>query len=81
MLTVGVIALNATSAFAVQAQDGFVPADKLHQENVPGGLLVVAAYAVVWVVVVAYVLTLWRRAGRIERDLADLSSRVAAARR
>ncbi len=81
MLTLGVMAATAASALAFQAQEGFVPADQLHQEQVPGGMLVVVAYAVVWVVVIAYVLTLWRRAGRIERDLADLSSRVAATRR
>ncbi len=81
LLTLSVMAMNAMTAFAFQAQEGFVPADQLHKEQVPGGALMIAAYAIVWVVVVAYVLTLWRRAGRIERDLADLSSKVTAARR
>jgi len=81
MLTIGLTALIAAPALAFQAQEGFVPADKLHQESVPGGLLVVAAYAVVWVAVVVYVLTLWRRAGRLERELAELTTRVGAPRR
>jgi CcmD family protein len=81
MLTIGMSAVTAASALAFQGQEGFVPADKLHQESVPGGVLAVAAYAVVWVAVVVYVLTLWRRAGRLERDLAELTSRVAGSGR
>jgi CcmD family protein len=76
-----VVLMAATPALAFQAQQGFVPADTLHQESVPGGTLVIIAYAVAWLAVVAYVLTLSRKAGRLERDLTDLATKVGASRR
>ena len=42
--------------------------------------LLYAAYAFVWAAVVVYVLTLWRRLGRVERELRDVSARLAARR-
>jgi CcmD family protein len=39
---------------------------------------VIAAYAVAWVVVFGYLWSIWQRLGRVERDLADVSRRIAA---
>jgi CcmD family protein len=80
-----VVVAGARAVWAFQDPQGasnFVPMDQLaRQDSVPGGTLVVVAYAVVWVVVTAYLLTLWRRAARIERELADVNARLAAGRR
>ncbi|HEY6358299.1 MAG TPA: CcmD family protein [Vicinamibacterales bacterium] len=70
------LASRAASAF--QTTSAFVPADQVAQDHVPGGTLLLAAYAVAWVVVVAYVWIIWRRAGRIERELADLAAKIDA---
>jgi CcmD family protein len=72
------IVLAGRAGAALQTTSEFVPADQVAQDHVPGGTLLLAAYAVAWVVVVAYVWIVWRRAGRIERELADLAAKIAA---
>ena len=65
------------------AQDGFVPVspEDMAQEHLPAAPLVFAAYATVWVALLLYVLTLWRRLGRVERDLADVTAKLEERRR
>jgi CcmD family protein len=77
----GIVALASRTAFAFQGASEFVPADQLGQNTVPGGVLLLAAYAVAWIAVVAYVWTIWRRAGRIERELSDIAAKLAASGR
>ena len=56
---------------------GFVPADSLpQQEQLPAAPLVIAAYAVAWVLVFGYLWTIWQRLGRVERELAEVRRRV-----
>ncbi len=60
------------------AQDGFVPIDQLaKKEEMPAAPLVMAAYAVAWLVIFGYVWSLWRRLYKVEVDLAEVSRRVA----
>jgi CcmD family protein len=73
-----ILALGSRAAFALQTTSEFVPADQVAQDHVPGGTLLLAAYAVAWVVVGAYVWIVWRRAGRIERELADIAAKIEA---
>jgi len=55
----------------------FVPAGSLPQaEQLPAAPLVIAAYAFVWVALLVYVWSLWRRMTKLERELADLQRRV-----
>jgi CcmD family protein len=68
----------AARLLAFQGTDGFVPMSQAAQETVPGGTLVIAAYAFAWVALAAYVFIVWRRAGRIERELTDLQARIGA---
>jgi len=65
-----------SAALAAQTQSEFVPADSLPQETLPATPFVFVAYGFVWVVLVVYVLMLWRRIGRVERELADVTARI-----
>lgn len=58
-----------------QAQNEFVPASQVATETLPAAPLVFIAYAFVWVALVGYVFALWRRLGRVERELAQVSAR------
>jgi CcmD family protein len=59
------------------ARDEFVPISELPAtEQVPAAPLLIAAYAVVWIVVAVYVWTLWRRFLRAEQDLKTLAARL-----
>ena len=61
------------------AQEGFVPADQLQdQEQLPAAPLIAAAYGVAWGAVLIYVWFLWRRLARVERELADVARRIDA---
>ena len=60
------------------AQDGFVPMDEIPaDEQLPAAPLLVAAYAAVWAITIGYLWTIWRRLGTVERELADITRRVA----
>jgi CcmD family protein len=59
------------------AQDEFVPISQLPAtEQLPAAPLLIAAYAVVWIVLAVYVWTLWRRFLRAEQDIKQLASRL-----
>jgi CcmD family protein len=78
------VAFSALVAAQGPSQDGFVPvspSDAALQEQLPAKGLVFAAYAFVWVAMIAYVFSLWRRVTRVERELADVTSRLEAQRR
>ena len=63
------------------AQDEFVPISQLPAtEQVPAAPLLIAAYAVVWIVLAVYLWTLWRRFARVEQDLKTLAARLPPAR-
>jgi CcmD family protein len=60
------------------SQGGFVPVSQLPQqaEQLPAAPLLIGAYAFVWIALMVYVWSLWKRMTRIERELADLQRRV-----
>jgi CcmD family protein len=63
------------------AQDEFVPISELPpDEKLPAAPLLIAAYAVVWIILAVYVWTLWRRFLRAERDVKALASRLPPTR-
>jgi len=63
------------------AQDEFVPISQLPAtEAMPAAPLLIAAYAVVWIILAVYVWTLWRRFLRAEQDLKSLASRLPSAK-
>jgi CcmD family protein len=72
--------------FALQqppaATDEFVPVKDLPaQEQLPAAPLLVTAYAFVWLVVLVYVIFLWQRIGRVERDLRSMAHQLDEKRR
>jgi hypothetical protein len=59
------------------AQDEFVPIDELPpQEQLPAAPLLIAAYSVAWVLVAGDLLSIWRRMGKVEHELAEIGRRV-----
>ena len=50
------------------------------QEQLPAAPLVIAAYAVAWLVIFGYVWSLWRGSSSVEREIADVSRRIDAGR-
>jgi CcmD family protein len=80
------VLLIALPAVALQqppsAPDGFVPASSLPgQEQLPAAPLVIIAYAVVWLLVLGYLWSIWSRLARAERELTDVTRRLAAGQR
>lgn len=78
----GATADAAATAAVAQAQPGqqeFVPLKDLPpEEKLPAAPLLVSAYMVVWVALMGYVWSIWRRLGKVESELADVSRRAAA---
>ncbi len=64
------------AVMAYQAQNEFVPASQVATETLPATPLVFIAYAFVWVALIGYVFALWRRLGRVERELAQVTARI-----
>ena len=73
----GSVALSATALLA-QGESGFVPVKPgdLAQEHLPATPLVFSAYAIVWVVLVVYVVSLWRRIAKAEREIAGVAAKL-----
>jgi CcmD family protein len=62
------------------AQSEYVPADQLPatQEQLPAAPLVIAAYAIVWLALLLYLWSIWRRLQKVDRELADVKAQIAA---
>lgn len=57
-------------------QEEFVPIDQVPPEDqLPAAPLLIAAYAIVWVVVFGYLWSIWRRQAAVEQDLREISRR------
>ncbi|MEI6668277.1 MAG: CcmD family protein [Acidobacteriota bacterium] len=84
MTIVGVMLMTAGSLVGVaqqppagQAPGDFLPVSSLPAvEQLPAAPLMIGAYAVVWVVLLVYVWSIWRRMKKVEGELADLRSRL-----
>ena len=63
---------------SMQSNDEFAPVKDLpQQEKLPAAPLLTAAYAFVWVALLAYVWTIWRRLNAVETEMRQLSDRIA----
>jgi len=80
----GLVMLLSAGAhtLAQNPQSEFVPVTPgAMQESIPAAPLVFAAYAFVWVALFAYIVLLWRRLTKVERELADLDGRLRSGKR
>ena len=75
------LVLLSASAFAQQppaGQGGFVPADSVPAaDQLPAAPLLITAYAFVWVAVMVYVWTIWRRLNKVEAEMRALAQKTA----
>jgi CcmD family protein len=59
------------------AQDEFVPLSELPQdEQLPAVPLVFIAYGLIWLAVLVYVITLWRRQAAVQKELDSLKRQL-----
>ena len=69
----------ASPVLAQQAPPGqseFVPIDQLPPtEQLPGGVFVVVAYAVIWVAMIGYLWFIWQRLGKVKGEMEALERR------
>ena len=81
-LIVLLCAVGGVASAQTPAQEGFVPVEQLEgQEQMPAAPLVAAAYGVAWGAVLVYVWTIWRRLGKVEQELAEVSRRLPSGAR
>jgi CcmD family protein len=82
LFMIGIAGMNALVFGQPQPGQGeFLPMNELPaSEQLPAARLLIAAYAFVWVAMLAYVWSLWQRLGRVEREIADLANQMAKKR-
>ena len=72
--------LIGASAFAGQppaGQSEFVPVDSVPvSDQLPAAPLLITAYAFVWIAVMVYVWTIWRRMNRVENEMRALAQKI-----
>ncbi|MEQ1868418.1 MAG: hypothetical protein ABL961_00145 [Vicinamibacterales bacterium] len=77
--------LFATASALAQSpagQDGFVPASSLPPgQEIPAAPLLIGSYATFLLLMMFYLWTIWRRIGRVEKELHELQRRQGAAGR
>ena len=83
LVAVAVCGLLTTSRLLAQAQADFQPitGDNAALERLPATPFVFAAYSIVWLVLIAYVFSIWRRLGRVQQELTALTARLDQPRR
>ena len=72
--------LLSSPAFARQApagQGAFVPVDSVPlSDQLPAAPLLITAYAFVWIAVMFYVWTIWRRMSKVEDEMRALAQKL-----
>ena len=80
VLTIALLAASGVIALIAQepGQSEFRPIspDEAALERLPATPFVFWAYAIVWIVLMAYVFSLWRRLGLVEQELRTLHGRL-----
>jgi CcmD family protein len=80
LFMIGMAGMNAL-VLGQPGQSEFVPMTEIPaSEQLPAARLVITAYAFVWVALSAYVWTIWRRLGKVEREIEELSTQLAKKR-
>ncbi len=72
--------MNAV-VFAQPGQSEFQPVTEVPaSEQLPSAPLVIAAYAFVWLAFMFYVWMMWKKLGKVERELTQLSAQIGKKR-
>ena len=80
LFMIGMAGMNAL-VIGQPGQSQFVPMTEVPaSEQLPAARLVITAYAFVWIALSAYLWTIWRRLGKVEREISELSSQLAKKR-
>jgi CcmD family protein len=70
------LVLSTVSMVAMQppaGQEEFLPVKELPaSDQLPAAPLLITAYALVWIILMAYLWSIWRRLGRVEREMGAL---------
>jgi hypothetical protein len=77
------VLLTASTLFAQPAQQNeYVPIDQLPpQETMPAAPLLIGAYILVWLGLMLYVWSIWRRLARVETEMQALQRRTSGSAR
>ena len=76
LVTPVLFALNVLAAQAPAGQGEFVPISELPPgDQLPAAPLLIIAYAFVWLALMFYLWTIWRRLGKVEREMRTLAER------
>ncbi len=71
------LTVPALAGQAPAGQSGFVPVDSLPpSEQLPAAPLLIGAYAFVWLAVIVYLFTIWRRLNKVEADMRSLANKI-----
>ena len=82
VLILAAIGLPATLFAQTQPPAGFSVVDpNTPHETIPHVQLVMAAYAFVWLTLIVYVWSLWRRITRVERELVGVTQQLRERKR
>ena len=80
MFLVGLAGMNVL-VFGQPGQSEFVPVSQLPAgEQLPAAPLLIAAYSFVWVALLGYIFSIWRRLNKVEREISELSQLAARKR-
>jgi CcmD family protein len=78
LLTIALTAAPATAFQPPTGQSEFVPVKDLPPtETIPAAPLLVTAYAFIWVAVMFYLWTIWRRLNTVEAEMRALAQKHA----
>ncbi len=71
------LAVPVLAGQAPAGQGGFVPVDTLPpSDQLPAAPLLIGAYAFVWLAVIVYLFSIWRRLNRVEADMNTLAKKI-----
>jgi CcmD family protein len=72
-----VFLLMNAAVFAQEPQSEFQPVTEIPaSEQMPSVPLVIAAYAFVWLAFMFYVWMMWKKLGKVDRELTQLSTQI-----
>jgi CcmD family protein len=80
-LTLALVPVASAFAQPPAGQTEFVPIDQLPpSEQLPAAPFLIAAYAIIWLLAMFYVWTIWRRMNRLEGEFRTLERRSGSGR-